>query len=94
MAEYGIKIVNFNINDISVPEDDSAVKKLKDALAKRAEMDIIGYSYQQERSFDTLEGAAKNEGGLGGMMGSNWSWYGRWYWWTNGTASWWFNKSD
>ena len=70
MAEYGIKIVNFNINDISVPEDDSAVKKLKDALAKRAEMDIIGYSYQQERSFDTLEGAAKNEGGAGGMMGA------------------------
>lgn len=70
MEIYGIRIVNFNINDISVPEDDSAVKKLKDALAKRAEMDIIGYNYQQERSFDTLEGAAKNEGGIGGMMGA------------------------
>lgn len=70
MSKYGISIVNFNINDISVPEDDSAVKKLKDALAKRAEMDILGYNYQQERSFDTLEGAAKNEGGLGGMMGA------------------------
>ena len=70
MAKYGIKIVNFNINDISVPEDDEAVKKLKAALAKRAEMDIIGYNYQQERSFDTLEGAAKNEGGAGGMMGA------------------------
>lgn len=60
MKEYGIKLVNFYVNDISVPEDDSAVIKLKDALAKRAEMNIIGYSYQQERSFDTLEGAAKN----------------------------------
>ncbi len=61
-AEYGIELVNFYVNDISVPEKDTAVVKLKDALAKKAEMDIIGYSYTQERSFDTLEGAAKNEG--------------------------------
>ncbi len=61
-ADYGIELVNFYVNDISVPENDTAVVKLKDALAKKAEMDIIGYSYTQERSFDTLEGAAKNEG--------------------------------
>ena len=60
MQEYGIKLANFYVNDISIPEDDSAVIKLKEALAKRAEMNILGYSYQQERSFDTLEGAAKN----------------------------------
>ena len=60
MADFGIRLVSFYVNDISVPEDDPAVKQLKDALAKRAEMNIIGYSYQQERSFDTLEGAAKN----------------------------------
>ena len=62
MDEYGIKLANFYVNDISVPEDDSAVKKLKDALAKKAEMNVIGYNYQQERSFDTLEGAANNTG--------------------------------
>ncbi|MCD7761693.1 MAG: SPFH domain-containing protein [Lachnospiraceae bacterium] len=62
MDEYGIELVNFFVNEISVPEDDTAVKKLKDALSKRAEMNIIGYSYQQERSFDTLESAAKNPG--------------------------------
>jgi membrane protease subunit (stomatin/prohibitin family) len=56
-------LINFYVNDISVPEDDSAVIKLKEALAKKAEMDIIGYSYTQERSFDTLEGAAVNQGG-------------------------------
>jgi len=61
-AEFGIELVSFYVNDISVPEDDPAVVKLKEALAKKAEMDIIGYSYTQERSFDTLEGAAKNEG--------------------------------
>lgn len=70
LEEYGIKLINFYVNDISVPEDDSAVKKLKDALAKKAEMNIIGYNYQQERSFDTLEGAAKNNGSSADLMGA------------------------
>lgn len=71
LDEYGIKLVNFYVNDINVPEDDAAVKKLKDALSKRAEMDIVGYSYTQERSFDTLEGAATNPGaGQAGIMGA------------------------
>lgn len=70
LEEYGIQLINFYVNDISVPEDDSAVKKLKDALAKKAEMNIIGYSYQQERSFDTLEGAAKNSGTSADLMGA------------------------
>lgn len=61
MSEYGIKLASFYVNDISIPEDDSAVKKLKDALAKKAEMNIIGYSYQQERSFDTMESAVQND---------------------------------
>ncbi len=61
-SEYGIELVSFYVNDISVPDDDIAVSRLKRALAKKAEMDIIGYNYQQERSFDTLEGAATNAG--------------------------------
>lgn len=60
--DFGIKLTSFFVNDINVPEDDKAVIQLKKALAKRAEMDIVGYSYQQERSFDTLEGAATNPG--------------------------------
>ena len=69
--EYGIKLVSFFVNDINVPEDDTAVVQLKNALAKRAEMDIVGYSYQQERSFDTLEGAATNPNSMqGGLMGA------------------------
>lgn len=71
MSEYGIKLVSFFVNEISVPEDDPAVKKLKGALAKKAEMNIIGYSYQQERSFDTMESAAQNESvGVAPFMGA------------------------
>ncbi len=69
--EYGIRLTSFYVNDINVPEEDNAVKQLKKALAKRAEMDIVGYSYQQERSFDTLEGAATNPGSMqSGLMGA------------------------
>lgn len=71
MSEYGIALPSFYVNEISVPEDDPAVVRLRDALAKKAEMDIIGYTYVQERSFDTLEGAATNEGSLAApMMGA------------------------
>ncbi|MDR1920453.1 MAG: SPFH domain-containing protein [Candidatus Adiutrix sp.] len=71
LADYGITLVNFFVNDINVPEGDPAVSQLKAALAKRAEMNIIGYSYQQERSFDTLEGAATNPGtASSGLMGA------------------------
>lgn len=71
LSEFGIKLVNFYVNDINIPEDDSAVKKLKDALAKRAEMDIVGYNYAQERSYNTLEGAATNPGSISsGIMGA------------------------
>ena len=62
MDEYGIEFLTFNVNEVSIPEEDSAVKKLKDALAKKAEMNIIGYDYRQERSFDTLQEVANNSG--------------------------------
>jgi membrane protease subunit (stomatin/prohibitin family) len=71
LSDYGINLVNFYVNDINVPEEDPAVIKLKAALAKRAEMDIVGYSYEQERSFNTLEGAATNPStGQAGFMGA------------------------
>lgn len=62
LEQYGVRMLNFYVDSISVPEDDESLKRLRDALARKAEMDIVGYSYQQERTFDTLEGAAKNEG--------------------------------
>lgn len=69
-AQYGIQLVNFNVNTISVPENDSSFLQLKSALAKKAEMGIIGYNYQQERTFDVLEGAATNDGAGSGVMGA------------------------
>ena len=70
LAEYGVALAQFNIHSINVPEDDEAVSTLRKALAKRAEMGIVGFTYQQERSFNVMETAAGNEGTAGGVMGA------------------------
>lgn len=70
IAQFGVALSQFNLQSINVPETDSAVQKLKAALARRAEMNIVGFDYQQERSFDVLQAAARNEGGAGPMLGA------------------------
>ena len=61
MEKYGLELVNFYVTSIEAPEEDSSVIKLKEALSKKTEMNIIGFDYSTERSFNTLENAAKNE---------------------------------
>ena len=71
LDNFGLNLINFQVNSINTPEDDPAVIRLKEALAKKAEMDIIGFNYQQQRSFDTMETAAGNEGASSsGLMGA------------------------
>jgi membrane protease subunit (stomatin/prohibitin family) len=67
-AAYGLQLVNFMLQSVNVNEEDDTVKRLKKALSDKAEMNILGADdYRTKRTFDTMEGAAKNEGG--GMMG-------------------------
>ena len=71
LEQFGLRLVKFFVTSINAPESDPAVAQLKRALAKRAEMNILGYTYQQERSFDTLETAAGNPGSMqSGLMGA------------------------
>lgn len=71
MRDYGIELVSFYVNDISVPESDPAVVALREALSRKAEMDVVGFDYVQQRSFDTLEAAASNPGSTANdMMGA------------------------
>lgn len=71
---FGIEIVNFNVERISIPEEDQA--KFQEVLGKRMEIDQIsqaqvGQAYATMRTFDTLEKAAANEaGGAGAMIGA------------------------
>jgi Putative virion core protein (lumpy skin disease virus) len=43
-AEYGIKLLHFYVESVNVPDNDPATIRLKEALAKKAEMDILGYT--------------------------------------------------
>lgn len=70
LDEYGIRIVSLYVHSVNLPDQDPSIVRLRNALARKAEMDIVGYNYQQERTFDTLEGAAKNEGGGSAVMGA------------------------
>jgi membrane protease subunit (stomatin/prohibitin family) len=70
---FGIEIVNFNIERISIPEDE--MKKFQEILGKRMEIDQIsqakvGQAYTAMRTFDTLEKAAENDSTAGGIFGA------------------------
>ena len=80
-AEYGMEITNFFVNSISVPEDDPGYRKIcmalaaakeKELLAKgeKAEMELLGYRYQEKRTYDILDAAAQNEGAGAGLVGA------------------------
>lgn len=65
IVEYGIVAKNFTVETISIPENDPSLLKLKSILEKKAEMDILGYSYQEERSFDVMDKATSNQASAG-----------------------------
>ncbi|MDH4387038.1 MAG: SPFH domain-containing protein [Caulobacter sp.] len=69
--EYGVQVVGFHINSLNIPPDDAGMTRLKSALARKSEMDIVGYSFQQERQFDVMEAAAGSPaGGAAAMLGA------------------------
>lgn len=70
-SNYGVKIENFYIMSINVPESDPSVIKLKEAKDLAAKINIAGKDvYQMDRTFDTLDKAAQNEGTMGNTMGA------------------------
>ena len=70
-ARFGLTVVNFHIGDISFPEDDPIVKRLRSTVMDRSEFEILGdQRYERKRSFDVLEEAAKSAGTAGTAMGA------------------------
>lgn len=68
--DFGINVAQFSIHSINFPENDQSIITLKKALARKAEMSIVGYDYAQERSFDVMRDAASNKGTAGSMLGA------------------------
>ena len=67
--KFGIEIINFYFLSINVPLNDPSVIKLKEAKDLAAKVKITGKElYQMDRSFNVLDNAAKNEGGISGNL--------------------------
>lgn len=65
--DYGIDVLQFNIESITVPDEDfEAVKKAKELRASRM---IQGYTWQEERQMDIAQTFAGNEGAMGNVGG-------------------------
>lgn len=62
-AEFGLDVVSFRIESITTREQDPAVVRLREALARKAEMQILGTDFAQSESFEVMKRAASNEGG-------------------------------
>jgi membrane protease subunit (stomatin/prohibitin family) len=69
LRPFGVETLAFRILSINVPPDDESLKVLKQAKATAARRRIEGTSYPQERSYDVVEGAARNPGS-GGIAGA------------------------
>ena len=66
-AEYGVCLEMFTAIAINVNEDDPSFKRLKETKDALARINIMGKeNYQMERSFNVLDRAAENEGGVVG----------------------------
>ena len=76
-AKYGIGIEEFNIEALKVNQNSNGYreifrfhKQILEAKSKQASRDIEEYTYQEERQFDILEEAAKNNDSTGKLMGA------------------------
>lgn len=65
IQDYGIVAKNFTVETVNIPSDDQSLQRLKSILEKKAEMEILGYSYQEERSFDVMDKATSNHASAG-----------------------------
>jgi len=72
-SKYGLEVVNFNIENINIPQDD--LDKIQEVLQKTFEAKELskvelGASYSAIKSFEILKDAATNESdsGVGAMM--------------------------
>lgn len=55
-ARCGLRLVQFMVSDVSVPEDDPVVRRLRSVLMDRAEFEVLGdHRYQQRRPVHTPE---------------------------------------
>ncbi len=73
LDEYGLKLVNFSISAMDIPEDDPNRQLLEKAFAKKREFDVMGAGYQTIKGIEIMGNMSENMAsgsGEGGGMGS------------------------
>ena len=73
--EYGLSLKRFQVNSVTVPEDDPSYIIVKESLAEAARRKIQGVTYQDEQRFALAHKAVINPGtssvvanGIGGVI--------------------------
>lgn len=65
LSEYGVRLVNFYISGINIPEDDPNYQRIKDASSRRKRMNEYGQEYGRLTGEMLLENMANNPGAGG-----------------------------
>ena len=66
--EYGVELLNFNIESIDFDERDKGYQAVMEGIAEKARLNKLGVSYIQDKQLDIAQTAAGNEG-AGTFMG-------------------------
>lgn len=66
--EYGVELLNFNIENIGFDEKDEGYKIVMEGVAEQAKLNKLGVSYVQQKQLDIAHTVASNEG-IGNFMG-------------------------
>lgn len=67
--KYGVELIQFDVERI-VPIENDQLTEAREIQRELTRQQRLGYTYQQERSFDVMQSAAGNEGASGTMMGA------------------------
>ena len=65
LDDYGLRLVNFSIAALDIPENDPNRQKLEDAFASRGVMNILGADWGRQQASEILHTMAANPGSGG-----------------------------
>ena len=69
-ADYGLSVSKFRITALT-PDPSPGLEQVSQALADKAQMEILGISYREKKELEIMEKAAMNQAGMtGGMVGA------------------------
>lgn len=65
LDDYGVRLVDFYVSSIDIPQDDPNRAKLEEAFAQKSEIGILGSDYTRVKGMQMLSDLANNPGAGG-----------------------------